>query len=222
MKIFFRFFAVFLCCLFLLALVSCNTSIEEFVSHNVSETRENFYFGKSGNDIATFTDGRREENYVMDGVCSKLIPYGVIVLLSDKNLGTNPKFVLLCKDRSFSGNFEVNPFDGSLVADIGEMIGDVDTMSLNIVDSNLSIQLDNISSSWQTTCSKVLNIFTQAKKDILNSYVKQGVLKGEIYIKIVSDKFDAKNIYYYVLFVGQDSNSFATLIDVYSSQILQT
>ena len=222
MKIFFKILIVCVCFIFFFSLLSCNTSIEEMVSCKISETRENFYYGKKENNVATFTDGRREENYVMDGVCSKLVPYGVIVLWSDRNLGANSKFVLSCKDKSFSGEFEVNPFDGSLVADIGSMIGEVDSLLLNIVDANLSITLENLSESWLTTCSKALNIFTQAKKNILKSYVKQGDLKGEIYIKIVSDKRDSQNIYYYVLFVGQDSNTFATLIDVHSAQIVQS
>ena len=211
---------ILFCCLFCLTLfVGCSVPLEQLVSENVSEYRQNFFFGQNQNFSASFTDGQREEEYIANGKKTKLVDFGVLVVRANKDIGTKPKFVLKINDKSFEGELEVNPFDRSLVADIEMRVGKDDKIVLTI-DGEI-LELQNLSSTWQINCTKALNIFLEHNRQKISQYQNKDSLDGEIFIKIVADKSNISNIYYFVLFVGKDSNVIANLICVKTGEIVQ-
>ena len=155
----------------------------------------------------------------MDGKNSPLVPYGVIVLKTSKNIGKNPSFVIKSGDKIYSGQMEVNPYDSSFVADICKEIIGEEEIAFSLPEQNFEILLKNLSKDWKTTQNKALDIFLKHKKNELKKYQKSGI-DGEIYIKIVGDS--EENIYYFILFVGSDGNTISSLIDVNSGQIMQS
>ena len=218
MKTFFKTFLCVFVCFLCFFTFSCK-SLEEDVSSSISETRDDFYYAKTDDYLVTFTSGKREQNYVMDGVSTSLVPYGVIVLKTSKNLGKTPSFAIKSGDKVYSGEMEINPFDGSFVADIEREIKGEDDIIFSLPSQNFETKLKNLSKNWEITPSKALDIFVKHKKNELNKYKKSN-LDGEIYMKIVGD--EENNTYYFVLFVGKDGNTISSLIDVNSGEILQS
>ena len=218
MKTFFKVFFGLCLCFSLFVFASCG-SLEEDASASISETRDDFYYAKNGDYFVTFTSGKREQNYLMDGISTSLTPYGVVVLKTQKDIGKTPSFSIKSASKTYSSKMEINPYDMSFVADICEEIKGEDEITFSLPEQNFEISLKNLSKNWRTTQSKALDIFVKHKQNELKKYQKTG-LDGEIYIKIVGD--NEENIYYYVLFVGRDGNTISSLIDVNSGEIVQS
>ena len=222
MRKFIKVFGLILCLTFIgLTLVGCGKSVEEELSLNISEYREDFFYGSTLNMSATFTDGQRESEFVTDGKKSELQDFGVLVVRSNNDLGENPRFELKINDETYEGEMEKNPFDGSYVVDVLRRVDCEDTIVVTIPSINETITLECLSKDWGCDCNKALNVFIDNNKDNLNEYMSANGFEGEVYIKIVADKKDIANIYWYVLCVCQDGNVFANLISVEDGKIVQ-
>lgn len=219
-KFFLYFLSIFFIFTIFLSLSSCNKNMEEIISQNVSETRENYYFASDEDYYVSFTDGMRESSYVMDGKSSPLVEYGVLVLKTSKNLGEHPRYILKVGEKEYSGNMEINPFDLTYVADISQKIENFQEISLFLPNFNKNFILTCISSSWEITPTKALNIFIQEKYQALKPYFENEA-KAEIYVKLVGDKSDPNNIFYYILCVTQDGEVMGSLIDVHTGSTTQ-
>ncbi len=213
-----KIYVVLLCailCIF--SFVGCKETIEESIGQNVSEYRQNFFMGVGEKFSATFTDGKREQEFITNGEKTSLVDFGVIVIktqsLSQKN------FVFKINDEEVSGTLEVNPFDNTFVADIKQTVDKDDTLTLSF--DNESITLICLSKDWKINHNNALDIFVHKNKEKLATYYNNNNFEGEIYIKIVSDRQDMSNIYYYVLCITKNGDIIANLIDVSTGEILQ-
>ena len=220
MKSFLKYFCIVFFIFFVAVLsISCKKSIEEIISNNISETREHLFVARQGDIYASFTDGMREENYIMDGTSSLLVEYGVLVVKTNLDLGKNPTFSLKVMDKTYTGSMEINPFDSTYVADIGEKIAVCNQIFLTIASLD-EMALDLISSSWAITSSKALNIFIMTHKaDLEKMFSSQS--RGEVYIKLVADSREEKNVYYYILAVSNGGEVIGSLIDVNTGEVVQ-
>lgn len=202
-------------CIF--SLVGCGTSLEENISQNVSEYRQNFFVGVGEKFSATFTDGMRESDFIANGEKTSLVDFGVIVIktqdLSQKS------FTLKINDEEIKGELEVNPFDNTLVVDLKRKVDKNDKLTLLYAGENVSLVC--LSKDWKINYNNALDIFVQKYKERLANFEKNNNFEGEIYIKIVSDKQDMSNIYYYVLCITKNGDIIANLIDVTNGEILQ-
>lgn len=199
------------------SLVGCNTSLEEKISQNVSEYRQNFFIGVGEQFSATFTDGKRESEFVTNGEKTPLVDFGVIVVKT-QNL-SQKDFVFKINEEEIKGTLEVNPFDNSLVVDLKRKVDKDDQLTLTI--DGESVALVCLSKDWKVDYNSAFDIFVHKNKKVLASCCSKDNFEGEIYIKLVSDKQDMSNIYYYVLCVTKKGDIIANLIDVSSGEILQ-
>lgn len=210
------------CCFFLCCfLLSCSKSIHELISDSVSEFRENYFYGESGSYSASFTDGKREKDYVYNGIKTGLVDYGVLVVKIDNSQLETFAFELKINSETLVGEMERNPFDRTFVFDTTTRVSSTDTLSLYLPPIDLTISLTCLSKDWQMTCGKALNKFVDEKKPELQKFVSKEGFSGEIYIKLVADKIDRNNIYYYILAVCRDGTVFGSLIDVQTGEIVQ-
>ena len=90
-----------------------------------------------------------------------------------------------------------------------------------LIDFDEYITLDCWSKNWNITYKDSLNIFKDKYKKEINEHIENNILQGEIYIKIVSNDKNLKNIYWYVLLVCKNGDMYATLIDTKTGDILQ-
>ena len=205
-----------------LCLLACNKSIEEIISGQVSEYREDFFFASSDDGSVSFTDGQREIDFVTNGMPTKLVDFGVLVFKTDKDFGDSPKFKFLVNDKVYEGNFERNPFDNTYVVDLLVRVNSQDKLVFSMPEYGVNeITLQCLSKDWEISCSKALDIFCKNNSSKLQEYVDKDNFEGEIFIKIVADKKQPDNIYWYVLCVCQDGNVISNLISVTSGEIVQ-
>ena len=196
-------------------------SLEEGISEKISEYREDFFYGTSEGVSASFTDGMRESDFRTDGKSTELQDFGVLLVRTSDNTSDTLDFVLKIGETEYEGTLQKNPFDGSYVIDLNRRVESVDVITLTIPSLNTTFTLEPLSQNWGIDSNKALNIFITNNKVNLNEYFVDGDFKGEVFIKIVADKGDIANIYWYVLCVCEDGYIFANLISVQNGEILQ-
>lgn len=212
--------------LFSFGLAACAAKeIFEYSKANISEIRTNLFIGKTENAIVTFTSGYREEEYLIDGKSTENVPFGVItaIILNDNKFNITKNFVATINGNNYQGEFEINPYDNSLVYDIQESIEDWAIISISIILDELyeTINLENISSSWNMTSLDALEIACENFKSELKKYVKENMFNMEVYIKILFDFENLDNPYFWLVsFVGTDNKDISIVLDINSGEIL--
>lgn len=219
---------VFLCLSFviLLAVVfifGCSTvNLSDKSLSSISEYRKNLFVGKSGNILATYTTGEREQDYIMDGKKTPLTDFGVLTLYVSSPLDQAPEFKLTVNEKSFEGVLEQNPYDGTYVFDTLCQTDDNAQIELYIKQFEQTIKLVCVSANWTATYQDVLSIFSQKYQKELDSHSSRGILNAEVYIKIVSSNKNLDNIYWYVLCVCESGDMYSALIDPITKEIIQS
>lgn len=208
-----------------LALAGCNNKYYALTKENIAEERHNLFVGESENISATFMCGYREEDYVINGYNTTLIPFGVVTVeVKSENITKNDSasYSLLIGTNRYDGIMEQNPFDGTYVADIKQLITISDDLTLDFTLGSFSqkINLKNISDSWQVTYDQALKIACDELKPFIKSMTDNTFL-GETYIKIIYDnKIQENSYFWYVNFVGRKGESHSIIIHPVTGEIL--
>lgn len=211
------FFMIPLC----LFLFSCSPTLEEQINSCVSEYRENYFYAKTDNFIASFTDGEREKDYIYNGEKTSLVNYGIIVLKTGLMVEEKLKFELSVNGEVLVGEMGRNPFDHTFVFDTERRVSSGDSLELYLVDFDVKLTFVCLSKDWEVNCGQALTKFVHEYKTQLQAYVTKDCFQGEVYIKLVADLSDENNIYFYVLAVCKDGQVFGSLIDVKTGNIVQ-
>ena len=188
----------------------------------ISESRKNLFVGKSGNVLATYTTGQREQDYIMDGKKTALTDFGVLTLHLSSPIEQAPEFKLTINQTTFEGVLEQNPYDGTYVFDTLCQADDNAQIELYIKQFEQTIKLVCVSANWSTNYQDALTIFSQKYQKELDLHSSRGNLNAEVYIKIVSSNKSIDNIYWYVLCVCESGDMYSALIDPNTKEIIQS
>ena len=223
-KVFISLFSIFFSIFCSILFIACGQANLNDYSHTfLSEYRKNLFVAKTGLFTATFTSGEREENYVMDGIKTKLVDFGVLTVKFNSDLhDETPQFELKIDSKTFSGELERNPYDGSFVYDTLCQVEDGASIELYLVDLDKKEKLVCVSNLWSADYKEAVNIFSQKYSKELSNHTKSGKLQGEVYVKIVATDKNMDNIYWYVLCVCPNGDIYASLIDPNTKVILQS
>ena len=201
----------------------CSTvNLTDHSLSSISEYRKNLFVGKTGNILATYTTGQREQEYIMDGKKTPLTDFGVLTLTFSEMLEKAPEFKLTINGFCYENVLELNPYDGTYVFDTETQNDDSAQIELYLKDFDQTIKLVCVSSSWSSTYQDAISIFSQKYQKELDSHSKSGILNGEVYVKIVSSSKTLDNIYWYVLCVCESGEMYSALIDPNTKAIIQS
>lgn len=209
------------CCL---AFLGCNKYYNVY-KNSLAEIRYNIFTGSSENFDITFMSGKREKNYVINGYNTELIDFGVITIkLKDESLDcTNSSFALTVNTLRYEDNLEKNPFDGTLVADIGVVIdNEISAITIKVIIDKISedITLTNLSSQWELNCYDALKIASKQLKQELSPFITNEFL-GECYVKIIPDSINNNGEYlWYINFAGREGTQHSVIINPITKEIL--
>ena len=215
------FFLIIGCCV----LSGCSNSLEKQIWNNIAEIREFVVYGKDEGVSVSLICGRRESEYKMNGYATDLIPFGVLTITYD-NIDaldiSEAKYTLYVGTEKFVGDLVQNPFDQTLVADIGTIVNKDANISVDIWVENkkTSLKLKNIDEDWGITSSECIDILIEHYKNQLKSFVNDEFM-AEVYIKIMND-YDmyGSDFYYYVSVIGRSGSSLSMIISPKTGDIL--
>ena len=214
------FFLIFLMPIFLF--FGCTSKYERMLLNNIAEARQFMYTGENDGIKASFVCGCREEEYVANGIATPLKDFGVITfeLPKDSQIDKSvAQFVLTIGANRYDGVLETNPFDGSLVADIGEIVNKEHNASAKLIAGEfvIDIKLNLISDDWNVEYLDVVDIVVGKYKKEIKSFIKDNLLCGEVYIKMINGSGD---YCWYFNLISTDGNSLSLVISKDNGEIL--
>lgn len=216
----------FICLIGVTALLACGSKeIFDNARLKISEIRNNLFVGKSENLIVSFTSGEREKEYRVDGKSTGNVAFGVItvIVLKDNKFEKTKNFVININGQDISGEFEINPYDNSLVYDIGYSVDDNTLISVSVMLDELyeTVALENVSSSWIIKNIDALELACSNLKSDLKKYINDNNFDMEVYIKILFDYDNLENPYFWMVsFVGENLKDISIVLDINSGEVL--
>ena len=208
---------------------ACSSKLAEQMQSSIAEVHYNIYVGASDEVSCTYSGGKREQTYLLNGYSTPLVDFGLLTFVVDNTNATDdtPTFTLNYNNTTLDGVLEKNPYDGSYVADIRKIIDNVPNMiaTIRMGSYTKSINLLPISPNWKITYNDALQIaIQQNKKLIKNLFVRNKNFEGEIYIKVLHDHTNnGTDIYYwFVSVLGRDGNKLGVLVDNMTGKIVAT
>ena len=208
----------------LMFLSGCDAKLEQNIWDNVAEYRQFVVFGDNDNMSVTFMCGKREVDYKSDGVATDLIPFGVITITLDRNIPIDTmNYVLYVGTEKYTGDLQQNPFDKTLVADIGKIVDQTQNISIDVIlnGEKYSLKLNRIDNDWVVSMHDCVKIFVDKYKEDIKSFVNKNVFEGEVYLKIIDDYDKHKSdFYFYISFISRQGSSISMLISPKTGEIL--
>lgn len=206
----------------LISLMSGCKVTNKVIKNNVSEIRLNEWEFYGEEYYISFSAGKREDPYIIDGKKGKMVEYGVVKLVfyDTENNDKIDKFLLIIGDKEYNIELEQNPFDNSLMGDIKYAPNKNMDISLNITYNGKteSNKLEEFINDLPISNKKALEIFLEEYDNRVN--LDRSNLKGEIHISILENvRFNKTMKYWYVSYFGNGKN-YTCCIDVKNGEIL--
>ncbi len=187
-------------------LCACNKTTPP-KSDNISRITEQFYAGETTNFAVVVELGKKEKNFVADGVATNVVAFASITVAPlTKFEGDEINFTLSDGKSTFSGQL-VDAINGEYTSDI-QLSFLPKAVTLASKDKTFEIELKNMLEGM-LSANDALNIAKKQFDDRIKNE-SNGVAR-EIYIKLITG--DRLNYYYYVSFIGKGVDYWAVLIN---------
>lgn len=203
-----------ICCF--TTLVACNKKEEDSKSDNISRQTQSYWAGESEKFAVSVEKGRREKQFVADGIATDVIDFCEICIhpLKSNDYDT---IAFLLQDDSHTLSGEVDSgkygeFQSSIALDFtpNKVIVSVDGVEDEIFLSD--VLQDAL------TASDVINIARKEFQLKIDEEYAQGKPDREIYLKLITA--DRTDYYYYVSFIGDGVDYWAVLVDIKTGNII--
>ncbi|MDD4211494.1 MAG: hypothetical protein PHC46_03820 [Clostridia bacterium] len=199
----------------------------DLVLKNLSEVRYNLFQGDNEKLNATFMTGEREETYILNGVATELIDFGIITLNFKEPQTARfgvPTYKLTIGDNYYEGEFEKSPFNVNYVADIGIKMPDDSQVYLLVEWDDLyeTLKLDPISPNWEINWEKALEIgMENIAGTNFEELISEGKLNAEVHLIIIGDPQGITDKYYwYISIYGQAGSTIELVIDPMTGELI--
>ncbi len=219
-----RFFLVMVAFVFVLS--ACDSMMEKMLKNNIAEMREYILVGSGQGVSVSLMCGVREKDYVINGYASDAIEFGVLTFelddIDDFDVSQS-KYVLFVGSVRYDGVLVQNPFDQTLVVDIGKKVDRRESIVARIAigDFVQELALTLLNKDWKVDADKAIKIVAKNYKDELKGWISNNKFGGEIYVKILDDADIYKGDYYwYVNVVSRKGDSISLIISPYTAEIL--
>lgn len=206
-------------------LTGCNSKLTTVLLGNMAEIREFALYGNNGNISASLMCGMRECEYKINGYATSLQEFGIITvnIQNQEDIQENIEFCMFVGTKKFTGGFEVNPFDNTLVADIKRRV-DYDSNVILIVylsGGEQTLKLKKVDDEWNVDIYDALDIFVEKNRDKIKSLCKGKSFEGEAYIKIMNDEIGlSKDFYFLISIYGRNGESLNMIVSPLNGEIL--
>lgn len=203
-----------------------NKKAEINFNHHLIEIRNNLFVGDDGLYYATVCTGEREQDYALDGVVNKLVPFGIVTIarLDNEPLSQDEySFTLIVNGENITGALEKSPYDNTYSADIEQVLADDAEINLQLVIDgiNFNQNLTNISSTFGVDKNKAISIACKELDGAVKNLSKEKGNCSEAFVKILKDYSGESNRYYwYVGIISPEGKTSGILIDTASGDII--
>lgn len=201
----------------------------DIMRERVSYAEKGVFSGGDKDYNVKLVYGDKEENFIADGKIVNVQPFAALSVtpVNMDNTSKTYAFKLIGTKGEASGNLQKNllgasyginlKFDKSNIIDA---IGDPQKVVVTTNNTSVEIPLVNNMKDY-ITYDKAIEYAYGALKDYIKANVKDGVLDGEVYARLLRDKSSTNPKYYWYVAIMKDVKSFANvLIDPVSGAVL--
>ncbi len=190
------------------------------------EERNNLFTAQDELYCATFSSGKREENYALDGIVNNKTDFGIISFARlDRNPMTNDNYTYVVKinDQTFTGFLEKSTVDNSCSADLAFAAPDTATISVQVSFTGYTFnkELMNTSNNFAVDKTTAINIANKELKNELKNLTSNKNNKIEAVMKVLKDYSagEVKNYYWYVGVVSTNGDTLGVLINALNGEV---
>lgn len=185
---------------------------------NVSELKQNVYFGSSENYSVTAYFGYREDPFINDGKCgNKVYGYTFKLNIVAEEIQRTVEFVE--NEKILSATFKCDEATGEYKAFIETETYFENAFSVSVIcgANKSSVTLNSILPENCLSYTAVLDKLTESQQSLLNSYTTNEQFNAEIYMRIFvkNDK-----PYWYIGIASGNGKIKAFLMDGFSGELL--
>ena len=211
------------CVLFVSSIVvlwACGEKKIDLYKENISEARFNYYYAEAGGYKVSFTSGIRECDYKLDGYHTDSVEFGVVTieLPSDVEYSSPATYRLEYADKVASGTLEKNPFDGTLMADIGLVAEGDMCLLFKMGDISMNFNMLEASKNFNIDCMGAFELFVENAE--LDCFVVDKEFQAEVYIKIIHDNTIDRGYYFLIRVIGRDGKVVSGMVNPITGEIM--
>lgn len=213
-------FSLMICAFCFTACGKSNVDLKNFLI----EERQTLFTSQDSLYCVTFSSGKRETNYALDGVVNEMMDFGILTI---SRLNSNPmandtyNYTININEESYSGTLSKSQIDNSYSTDIEVSAPTDATIAVRIAFTGYTFEstLENISSQFQVDSSAAIKIASAELKDGVSALKNS---KFEAVMKVVKDysTLETKNYYWYIGVVSNEGDTLGVLIDANSGAII--
>ncbi len=196
--------------------VGCNKNKDEEKSDNICRITQSYYAGESDAFAVSIECGRREKNFIADGVASDVVDF-VEICIQPLKSNDYQKIAYSVQDEThvLSGEVEngnYGDFRTSITLDFVPV-----KVVINVSDTQDEVFLSDILQD-ALSANDAINIAKKEFQTSIDEEYAQGKAEREIYVKLITA--DRTNYYYYVSFIGDGVDYWAVLEDIKTGEII--
>ena len=197
-------------------LCACNKKTSDEQKDNISRLTEQYYAGESDLFAVSIEKGRREKNFIADGVAKDVCEFTELIIVPLKtNDYTAVSYVISADDKTVSGEIKCSS-SGEFVTSIAlDFVPD--KIAVTAGKEQSEIDLSSVLEGALTS-QDVINIAKKEFKEKIDAEYSEGKADREIYVKLITA--DRTNYYYYVSFIGDGTDYWAMLVDIKTGAIV--
>ena len=197
-------------------LCACNKKTNDEQKDNISRLTEQYYAGESDLFAVSIEKGRREKNFIADGVAKDVCEFTELIIVPLKtNDYTAVSYVISADDKTVSGEIKCSS-SGEFVTSIAlDFVPK--TITVTAGEASSDIELNSVLDG-KLSANDVINIAKESLKDKIDQEYAEGKADREIYVKLITA--DRESYYYYVSFIGDGVDYWAMLIVLTSGAII--
>jgi len=205
-------------------LSACGGSTMDIAKQNLSEVRYNVFSGQNDTWTASFMSGKRENPYIVNGKSESKTDFGLLTItFKGADTPLNASYKLTIDNVEKSGDLEYNQYENNFMVDINQIVNDDAVIKVFITVGNTTTSADLVCNSkdfeisWQTA----LNIAVPELENKIKENTSNGKLKGELYIKIITDlNGDFDDYFWYVYLYTTNGDTYGVIINPITGEVL--
>lgn len=195
-----------------LIFVGCGSN-QAMIEENMAEITDIYFSAESGSNRASISVGKRENPYIIDGVCQKSCDFSLIVLnleesLTDKIIAAK----IYINGTESDITLDINPISQSYMLDLGYALKGDDEVKLSYND--LEFEFKNSSKDFAVSQEEALSVAKTQLSGEISRYTKGNSFEGECYLKVLSLAPDFEELFWVFTIEGRDGKTYNIIISV--------
>ncbi|MCQ2564613.1 MAG: hypothetical protein MJ152_01980, partial [Clostridia bacterium] len=172
-------FSLMICAIFFTACGKNDLDLSKFLI----EERQTLFTAQDSLYCVSFSSGKREANYALDGVVNEMVDFGILTIArlnSDPMANDTYNYTININEESYKGTLAKSQIDNSYATDI-EILAPADaTVSVHISFTGYTFEsaLENTSSQFQVDSNAALQIASAELKDGINGLAKDSKIEA--------------------------------------------